>query len=230
MKKPTINSIVTSGFKENLTSKKVRKLSSQLWLKRQLNDSYVMLAKKDGYYSRAAYKLLEINEKYKIFKSNQNIIDLGGAPGGWSQVASQIIFKKNQNSNLIAIDLLPIKPVERAHLLQGDFSDINMINHIKELMGENKANVVMSDMSPNTTGSKSLDHIKIMNLVEIAFNFATEVLAVDGVFIAKVFQGGTENILLAKIKKKFSKVEHFKPPASRKESNEIYLIAKGFKG
>ncbi len=221
---------IKSGFKEKLTSKKVRKLSSQLWLNRQLNDPFVMLAKKDGYYSRAAYKLLEINEKYKIFKSNQNVIDLGGAPGGWSQVVSKIIFKNNQDSKLIAIDLLPIKPVNKANILQGDFSDINIINHIKEILGEKKANVIMSDMSPNTTGSKSLDHIKIMNLVEIAFNFALEVLDVNGVFIAKVFQGGTENILLAQIKKRFSKVEHFKPPASRKESNEIYLIAKGFKG
>jgi 23S rRNA (uridine2552-2'-O)-methyltransferase len=219
-----------SGFKDSLKSKKPRKLSSQLWLKRHINDIYVRSAQKDGYYSRASYKILEINEKYKIFKSGQKVVDLGAAPGGWSQVVGEIIFKNNApSSQLIAIDLLDIKDIQYATLLKGDFTDLEMLEQIKNLFNGEKIDVVMSDMSPNTTGSKSVDHIKIMYLVEMAFDFAITHLKTNGVFIAKVFQGGTENTLLAKIKQHFNKVEHFKPPASRKESNEIYLVAIGFK-
>jgi 23S rRNA (uridine2552-2'-O)-methyltransferase len=217
------------NFKANLTSNKERSLSSQQWLKRQLNDIYVQAAKKEGYYSRSAYKLIEINQKYKILKPGAKIVDLGAAPGGWSQVVAKHIFK-TEGARLISLDLLTVNPVENADILQGDFTDIAMVEKIKEMLGGAKVDVVLSDMAPNTIGSKSSDHIRIMNLVELAYNFAKEVLNINGVFVAKVFQGGTTGDLLAKIKKDFKYVDHFKPKATRKESNEIYLIARGFQG
>ncbi|MDR0484280.1 MAG: RlmE family RNA methyltransferase [Alphaproteobacteria bacterium] len=224
---------LNQNLKEKLKPNKKRTLSSQTWLRRQLNDIYVKSAKQEGYASRAAYKLIEINDKYKILKPNSKIVDLGAAPGGWSQVAAKILFKNPKNletAKLIAVDLLDITHIEGVETIKGDFTDTAIIEEIRNKLSGEKANLVMSDMAPNTTGSKSLDHLRIMNLVELTFNFACEVLADNGVMIAKVFQGGTEAKLLAEIKQKFKEVGHFKPPASRKESSEIYLIARGFKG
>ncbi|MFL1781288.1 RlmE family RNA methyltransferase [Candidatus Hepatincolaceae symbiont of Richtersius coronifer] len=220
---------LNSNLKQKISSKKIRTLSSQLWLKRQINDIYVRAAKQEGYYSRSAYKLIEINNKYNILKPGDKVIDIGAAPGGWSQVASNIIFKKNLQGQLICIDLLAVNPVPHAEIITGDFTEVKVIEQIKAAM-KGKANTIISDIAPNTTGSKSLDHLRIMNLVELSFNFAKEVLADHGTLVAKVFQGGTGNTLLAMIKQHFQNVHHFKPPASRKESNEIYLIARGFKG
>lgn len=224
---------LNQNFKENLRPNKKRTLSSQTWLRRQINDIYVKAAKQDGYASRAAYKIIEINNKYKVLKSNSKVVDLGAAPGGWTQVASQILFKNKKNNldaKLIAVDLLDITPIENVDIVKGDFTDTEVINQIKTLLGGEKANLVMSDMAPNTTGSRSLDHLRIMNLVELTFLFSIEVLEDGGSMVAKVFQGGTENKLLAEIKQSFKTVSHFKPPASRKESSEMYLIATGFKG
>ena len=224
---------LNQNLKEKLRPNKKRTLSSQTWLRRQINDIYVKAAKQDGYASRAAYKIIEINNKYKILKSNSKVVDLGAAPGGWSQVAASIIFKNKKNSadaKLIVVDLLDITPIENVDILKGDFTDPNIVAKIKDILGGEKASLVMSDMAPNTTGSKSLDHLRIMNLVELTFIFAQEVLEDGGAMVAKVFQGGTENKLLAEIKNKFKTVSHFKPPASRKESSEIYLVATGFKG
>ncbi len=222
---------LNQNLKENLRPNKKRNLSSQTWLRRQINDIYVKAAKQDGYASRAAYKIIEINNKYKILKSNSKVIDLGAAPGGWSQVVAGMIFKNkknNENAKLIAVDLLDITPIENVNIIKGDFTDPSVIENIKNILGGEKANLVMSDMAPNTTGSKSLDHLRIMNLVELTFIFSQEVLEKGGSMVAKVFQGGTENKLLAEIKKYFKNVSHFKPPASRKESSEIYLIATEF--
>ncbi len=219
---------IRSQKKQSIDAKKVKKLSSQMWVRRQLNDVYVQAAKKEGYYARSAYKLIEINDKYKIIKPKSRIIDLGAAPGGWSQVVSKIIGS-NPESQLIAVDLLDIKFVKNAYNIKGDFTDPEIIKSIYETLNNNKVFSVLSDMAPNTTGYKSLDHFKIINLVEIAYNFAISILEEGGSFVAKVFQGGTEKNLLAQIKQNFKEVHHFKPPASRKESKELYLVAKGFK-
>ncbi|MCL2566623.1 MAG: RlmE family RNA methyltransferase [Alphaproteobacteria bacterium] len=216
---------LNQNIKEKLRPNKKRSLSSQTWLKRQLNDIYVKSAKQEGYASRAAYKLIEINNKYKILKPQARIVDLGAAPGGWSQVAA-----KYRPAKLIAVDLLDVAHIDGAEIIKGDFTSFEIIQEIRDKLNSEKADVIMSDMAPNTTGSKSLDHLRIMNLVELTFSFAMEVLKENGVMIAKVFQGGTESTLLAEIKQKFTSVSHFKPPASRKESSEVYLIAKGFKG
>lgn len=220
----TTNSLKQHVKKANL------KLSSQKWLQRQLNDPFVIKAKKQGYYARSAYKLIELNEKYKFLKPNIKVIDLGAAPGSWSQVVAEKIFTKNSaNSMLISLDLLPIKEVPNAIIMQGDFTDLAVQNNILQALN-GKANVIVSDMAPNTTGSKSVDHLRIIDLVEQAYFFSTENLEKNGVFIAKVFAGGTNNVLLAKIKQSFAKVSHFKPQSSRKDSNEVYVVAMGFKG
>ena len=223
-----LHSLTKNTLKTNLNRNKKRKLSSQIWLKRQLNDIYVHSARAAGYHSRAAYKLIEIDAKYSILKKGVKVVDVGAAPGGWSQVIVNKIFP-HVTSKLISVDLLPINEVPYMHGIQGDFTDINVVNEVKTLL-DGKANMVLSDMAPNTTGSRSVDHLRIIALVELALQFAFEVLDVGGVFVCKVFQGGTESVLLNEIKKRFKQVDHFKPPASRKESKEIYLVAQGFKG
>ncbi|MDR0630753.1 MAG: RlmE family RNA methyltransferase [Holosporales bacterium] len=195
------------------------KQSSRNWVSRQINDPYVSLAKKEGYRSRSAYKLIEIQEKFKIIKKDSIIIDLGAAPGGWSQVASQI------SSNIIAVDLLDIAPIQNVEFIKGDFLEPN----IQEQLSLRKADLIMSDMSPNTCGIKKVDHLRIINLVENVFAFARQNLKNEGTIIAKVFQGGTENFLLSCLKQEFKKITHMKPKASRKESSEIYIIAQSFK-
>lgn len=216
---------ITSRDKaQNVKTAKGRKVSSTIWLKRQLNDPYVAKAQMDGYRGRAAYKLIEINNKIDVLKPDMVVIDLGAAPGGWSQVAAQAGCK------VIGLDLLPIDPIDGATFFQMDFMEDEAPEVLINAMGGAPADLVMSDMAPNTIGHKNTDHLRIMALVELGYDFAKQVLKEDGVFIAKVRQGGTEHELLAKIKKDFKTVKHIKPPASRKESSETYLIAQGFRG
>lgn len=208
-----------------LKKQKSRSNSSNKWLSRQLNDPYVTKSKIDGYRSRAAYKILEIHEKYKLFKPGMNVIDLGAAPGGWSQIAAKYVGKKGK---IVAIDLLEFEPIDGVIMAQMDFYDPNTPSKLIEMMGD-KADIVMSDMAANTTGHTPTDHLRIMDLCEMSFNFATTVLNPGGHFIAKILRGGTENELLSIVKRKFTTVKHFKPESSRKDSKEIYLIALGFK-
>lgn len=202
---------------------KGRKKSSTSWLQRQLNDPYVMEAKRLGYRSRAAFKLIDIDEKYHILKKGKKVVDLGCAPGSWSQIA---VLK---GCEVVGLDLLEVEPVTGAVLIQKDFNDDDAPQVLEKLLG-GKADIVLSDMAANTTGHFKTDHFRIMNLLELAYDFAENVLNKGGAFVAKVFMGGTEDHFLAKIKKDFEKTYHFKPPSSRKDSKEIYLIALDFKG
>lgn len=206
-----------------------RKKSSTRWLERQLNDPYVKQAKIDGYYSRAAYKLLEINDKYNLLHKGAKIVDLGAAPGGWSQVAAKITGCNDNNQNIVAMDLLPINHISGVKFWQGDMQDDNAPDIIADMLGGN-ADLVLSDMEPNTTGHASTDHLRIMILCELSYNFAITILKEGGAFICKVRQGGTEGELLKDMKKQFQKVAHFKPNSSRAESPETYVVAIGFKG
>ena len=206
---------------------KGRKLSSKLWLERQLNDPYVARAKREGYRSRAAFKLAEMDDKARFLKKGARVIDLGAAPGGWSQVAAMRVGAPGQG-RVVAIDLLPMEPVAGV-----DFVQLNFLNHtapdkLKGMLGGG-ADVVLSDMAANATGHRKTDHLKIMALVETAFEFAREVLAPGGTFLAKVLQGGTEGALLADLKRDFKQVKHVKPAASRSDSAELYVLAMGFR-
>lgn len=203
---------------------KGRKTSSTLWLKRQLNDPYVDKAQKMGYRSRAAFKLLEIDEKAHILKPGLRVVDLGAAPGGWCQVAYEKRCKP-----IVAIDLLAVDDLPGVDFIQMDFMEDEAPQKLKDMLG-GPADLVLSDMAPNTIGHRQTDHIRIMAVVEAAYYFALEVLVPGGAFVAKVFQGGAEGELMAEMNKRFEKVRHIKPPASRKESSEQYLVATGFKG
>ena len=209
-----------------LKDQKPRKLSSRAWLERQLSDPYVARAKRDGLRSRAAYKLTEIDDKYKVFKSGSRVVDLGAAPGGWSEIATKRVGAKGR---IIALDILDMKPIPGVEFLHLDFLDNAAPNRLKELLG-GPADVVLSDMAANTTGHRQTDHLRIMALAEAAVQFAREVLAPNGVFLCKVLQGGTEANLLAELKRDFESVKHVKPPASRTDSAELYLLARGFRG
>ena len=211
---------------KQLKTPKKFKSSSQLWLKRQINDPYVAKARKEGYRSRAAYKLLEIEEGIKCLKRGAVVVDLGAAPGSWAQVAIEKIGLKG---TVIGIDLLPIEPMVGAEFIEGDFTEEKPLQHLEKLLHGKKVDVVLSDMAPNTTGHGQTDHLRIMHLCSLAFHFAQEHLKEGGSFICKVFAGGTEAQLLTEIKKSFASVKHVKPGASRKESAEIYLVAKGFR-
>ncbi len=205
---------------------KGRKISSNRWLERQLNDPYVQKAKVMGYRSRAAFKLAEINDKFKFLKPGMRVVDLGAAPGGWSQVALKIVgHKKGQ---VVGIDLQEIEPVEGAIFLVGDFLDDAMPDLLKEHL-TGPVDVVLSDMAAPACGHPQTDHIRIMDLAESAFLFAQETLAPGGCFVAKVLRGGTEGQLLLQLKKHFERVSHFKPPSSRKDSAEMFVIALGFR-
>lgn len=188
-----------------------------------MTDPYVAKAKKEGYRSRAAYKLIEIDEKTKILKKNQIVVDLGAAPGGWCQVAVA------KGAKVVAIDLLEMDEITDVQFFQMDFMDDDAPDVLINALGGEKCDVVMSDMAHNTVGHRNTDHTKIMLLVEAAYDFAVEILKPNGVFLAKVFQGGTEGELLARMKKDFRTVKHIKPPASRKESPETYVVALGFR-
>ena len=213
-------------FTEVKTAKK-RKNSSTRWLKRQLNDPYVARSKLDGYKSRAAYKLIEINDRFHILRPGDNIIDLGAAPGGWSQVAAKIIKSDSLSSKnkLIAIDLLPIENIAGVTSFEKDFFEEDTKKLIVNSLDGQLADAVLSDMAGNTIGHSSTDHLRIMNLCENALAFALTILKPGGHFVAKIFRGGAESDLLSVVKQNFKKVKHFKPESSRKESSEFYLIA-----
>ena len=206
------------------TAKK-RSESSTRWLQRQLNDPYVKQAKAEGYRSRAAYKLIEMDEKFGILRGSKRIVDLGIAPGGWAQVARKVVPK----AQVVGIDLLEVEPIEGVEIFQMDFMDDNAPHVLEEALG-GKADLVMSDMAANTVGHKQTDHLRTMGLVEAGAWFAIENLDKGGTFLAKVLAGGTDTDLLDLLKKHFKTVKHAKPPASRKGSSEWYVIAQGFKG
>jgi 23S rRNA (uridine2552-2'-O)-methyltransferase len=209
-----------------LKDEKPRTLSSRTWLERQLRDPYVMRAKRDGLRSRAAYKLTEIDDKYHVLKPGARVVDLGAAPGGWSEIAAQRVGAKGR---VIALDILEMKPIAGVEFLHLDFLADTAPAQLKTLLG-GKADVVLSDMAANATGHRKTDHLRIMGLAEAAVVFACEVLAAGGTFICKVLQGGTEATLLAELKRDFESVKHVKPPASRADSAELYLLARGFRG
>jgi 23S rRNA (uridine2552-2'-O)-methyltransferase len=214
------------NLKQRVKTANKRSLSSQKWLERQLNDPYVARAKREGYRSRAAFKLLEIDEKFHILKPGQKIVDLGAAPGGWSQIAAQRVGPKGR---IVGIDLLPVDPMAGVEFIQLDFLDESAPGKLMDLLG-GPADLVMSDMAANTTGHKKTDHLRIIGLAEAAIYFAREILAPGGAFVAKVFQGGTENQLLGDLKRDFAVVRHVKPSASRADSAELYVLATGFRG
>jgi 23S rRNA (uridine2552-2'-O)-methyltransferase len=217
------------ALKTRVKTARKRSLSSTLWLERQLNDPFVAQAKREGYRSRAAFKLLEIAEKYRLFKPGQRIVDLGAAPGGWSQVAAAGTGAKHGRGRVIAIDLLEMDPVEGVEFRQMDFHDAEAPRHLREWLG-GSADGVLSDMAANATGHRKTDHLRIVGLVELAADFAGEVLAPGGFFVAKVLQGGAEGELLARLKRDFVSVRHVKPKASRADSAELYVLAAGFRG
>lgn len=210
---------------------KGRKMSSKLWLERQLNDPYVTRAKDDGYRSRAAYKLIEIDDKYGFLTKGKHVIDLGAAPGGWTQVAvERVRAGKSGGGTVVGIDLLEMTAIPGATLIQHDFMADDAPALLAEAMKGNQADVVLSDMAASSCGHRATDHARIIALCETAFDFARQHLAKGGAFVAKVLQGGTERELLALLKQHFSEVRHVKPPASRADSAEMYLVALGFKG
>ncbi len=211
---------------EKVKTAKNRKISSTRWLQRQLNDPFVISAKENGYRCRAAFKILEIDNKFKIFKKGQKVLDLGSAPGGWSQ----IIVEKVGMNNIVAVDILDMSPIPGVKFIKQDFLTNNAGDIIKGESSVSKFDVVMSDMAANTTGDKKTDHIRTLNLVEQALDFSITVLRPGGIFISKIFQGGAEKDLFDKLKKNFSMVKHFKPKSSRQNSVEMYLVAMGFKG
>jgi 23S rRNA (uridine2552-2'-O)-methyltransferase len=208
---------------------KGRSLSSRLWLERQLNDPYVARARREGFRSRAAFKLAEIDDKYRFLKAGACVLDLGAAPGGWSQVAARRVGAAQGRGRVVAIDLAEMEPIAGVTFARLDFLDPDAPQRLQALLG-GPADVVLSDMAGNATGHKRTDHLKIMALVEAAAEFSREVLAPGGVFLAKVLQGGTEAALLARLRRDFATVKHVKPAASRADSAELYVLASGFRG
>ncbi|MBN9310016.1 RlmE family RNA methyltransferase [Devosia sp.] len=217
-------------LKVRVKTAKGRKIGSTLWLQRQLNDPYVARARTEGLRSRAAYKIKELDERYHLFKKGMRIVDLGAAPGGWSLVAAPIVGSTEENPLIVGIDYLEMDPIPGVILLQKDFNDEDAPQALIDALGGHKADIVMSDMAAPTTGHRATDHLRIIGLVELAADFAIRVLAPGGTFIAKVFQGGTEHELLHLLKQNFTTTMHAKPKASRQDSAETYLIARGFKG
>jgi 23S rRNA (uridine2552-2'-O)-methyltransferase len=204
---------------------KGRKISSTKWLERQLNDPYVKRAKAEGYRSRAAYKLIELDEKFHFLKGAERVVDLGIAPGGWTQV----VRKQLPKAAVVGIDLLPTDPIDGATILQMDFLAEDAPERLREALG-GEADLVLSDMAANTVGHPQTDHLRTMALVEAGLEFAGEVLKPGGAYVAKVLAGGADNNLVAELKRRFTTVKHAKPPASRKGSSEWYVVAQGFKG
>lgn len=215
------------GLTVKVKTAKRRSTSSTRWLQRQLNDPYVQEARRQGLRSRAAFKLRELNERFHLLKPGMRVVDLGAAPGGWTQVCVQAVGAKGK---VVAIDILDYAPIAGAVTLQGDFLAEDTPERLYEALEGAHADAVLSDMAPPTTGHPSTDHLRIMGLVEVALDFATSVLADGGIFVAKVFQGGAEKTLLDQLKRDFATVRHAKPPASRKESSETYVIATGYRG
>jgi 23S rRNA (uridine2552-2'-O)-methyltransferase len=214
------------GLAVRVKTARGRSVSSTRWLRRQLNDPYVAAAKREGYRSRAAYKLLEIDQKHHLLKRGGRVVDLGAAPGGWTQVAVDAVGPKGR---VVALDILEMAAVPGAEVLHGDFTAAGMDEKLRAALG-GPADVVLSDMSPPTTGHAATDHLRIVALTEAALDFAEATLAPGGAFVAKVFQGGAAKDLLERLRRRFASVKHVKPPASRKESPELYVVATGFRG
>jgi len=210
---------------KRLKTAKGRKVSSTRWLERQLNDPYVQRARAENYRSRAAYKLLELDERFGLLKGVKAVIDLGIAPGGWSQV----VRRKAPNAKVVGIDFLPTDPIDGVSILQMDFMDEDAPGRLKDALG-GAADLVLSDMAANTVGHQQTDHLRTMALVEAGLEFAAEVLRPGGAYVAKVLAGGADSQLVAGMKRHFATVKHAKPPASRKDSSEWYVVAQGFKG
>ncbi|WP_029057241.1 RlmE family RNA methyltransferase [Stappia stellulata] len=218
------------GMFERVKTAKRRTNSSARWLQRQLNDPYVRAAKIDGYRSRAAYKILEIDDRHHILKTGQRIVDLGAAPGGWCQVAAAKTGSTDQDPRIVGIDYLEVEPLPGVTLLLKDFLDDDAPEALRAALGGHAPNLVMSDMAAPTTGHRQTDHLRTTHLFEVAEEFARENLAPGGAFLSKVFRGGAENEALVRLKRDYQSVHHIKPPASRKESPELYVLAKGFRG
>jgi 23S rRNA (uridine2552-2'-O)-methyltransferase len=217
-----------------LKDQKQRTASSRAWLTRQISDPYVARAKREGSRSRAAFKLAEIDARYKVLKPGARVVDLGAAPGGWSEIAARRV---GESGRVVALDILAMNPIRGVEFLQLDFLDPSAPARLEALLGEGrggkgqaKADVVLSDMAANATGHRQTDHLRIIALAEAAADFARQVLAPRGAFLCKVLQGGTEARLLAELKRDFASVKHVKPPASRADSAELYLLAQGFRG
>jgi 23S rRNA (uridine2552-2'-O)-methyltransferase len=215
--------VTPRGLTVAVKTARARSAASQRWLSRQLNDPYVAAAKQQGFRSRAAFKLVELDERFRLIQRGAKVVDLGAAPGGWTQATM-----RRGAARVVAVDLLPVDPVTGAVTLLGDFSEPEMQQRLIAQLG-GKADLVLSDMAPNTTGHAATDHLRIMALAEAALEFALEVLAEGGGFVAKVFQGGAERTMLERMKQHFATVRHAKPPASRKESSELYVVAMGFR-
>ncbi|MBX6329623.1 MAG: RlmE family RNA methyltransferase [Pseudolabrys sp.] len=215
------------GGRPRLEHGKPRSASSRRWLERQLNDPYVARAKREGYRSRAAYKLAEIDDRAHVLRPGARVVDLGAAPGGWSQVAAERVGAPGRG-RVVAVDRVPMEPVDGVDFVELDFLDPAAPDRLSAVLG-GAADVVLSDMAPNATGHARTDHLRIMTLVEAAADFARSVLAPGGVFLAKVLQGGTEAALLAALKRDFESVRHIKPPASRPDSAELYVLAAGYR-
>jgi len=211
------------GLSVSLQTARGRTTASQKWLQRQLNDPYVRAAKEQGWRSRAAFKLIELDDRFHLVGRGAKVVDLGAAPGGWAQVAV-----KRGAAIVVGVDLLSMDPIPGATILQGDFMDDAMPGQLANLLDGN-ADLVLSDMAPNTTGHNATDHLRIMALADLALHFAVEMLAEGGSFVAKVFQGGSERAMLDRMKRHFAVVRHAKPPASRKESSELYVVATRFR-
>jgi 23S rRNA (uridine2552-2'-O)-methyltransferase len=209
-----------------LKAEKRRTPSSRAWLERQIGDPYVALARREGFRSRAAYKLIEIDDKYRLLKPGARVVDLGAAPGGWSEIAARRV---GASGRVVALDILDMKPIAAVEFFKVNFLDEAAPERLRQILG-GKADVVLSDMAANTTGHRQTDHLRIMALAEAAAQFAREVLAPGRSFLCKVLQGGTEAALLAELKRDFESVKHVKPPASRADSAELYLLARGFRG
>lgn len=217
------------SLKTRVKTARKRSLSSTLWLERQLNDPYVARAKREGYRSRAAYKLIEMDDRFHLLKPGGRIVDLGAAPGGWSQIAADRVKAKDGRGKVVGVDLLDMEGIPGVTFAVKDFNDDDAPDFIKNMLG-GEADGVMSDMAANATGHKQTDHLRIVGLAELAAEFAMDVLAPGGFFVAKVLQGGTEGQLLARLKRDFATVRHVKPAASRADSAELYVLATGFRG
>ncbi len=213
------------GLRTRVKTARGRKVSSQRWLERQLNDPYVKRAKAEGYRSRAAYKLIELDQRFGFLRGVRRVIDLGITPGGWAQV----VRRRNVKTHVVGIDLLPCDPIDGVTITQMDFMADDAPAWLMEALG-GAADLVLSDMAANTVGHQQTDHLRTMALVEAAAWFAIEVLRPGGGFVAKVLAGGADNDLVTLLKKNFTTVKHAKPPASRKDSSEWYVVAQGFKG
>jgi 23S rRNA (uridine2552-2'-O)-methyltransferase len=213
-----------------LRTAKGRKIASTRWLSRQLNDAYVEEAKRRGYRSRAAFKLIEMDDKYRFLKPGMIVVDLGAAPGGWSQIAAERIGSGEGRGQVLAVDLSPIELLPGVEVLAQDVSTESAPATIRAAVRGGRADVVLSDMASPATGHRATDHLRVVALVEAALDLAEDVLKPEGTFLAKVFQGGAGGELVARLKRSFAKVQHVKPKASRKESPEVYVLATGFRG